>query len=196
MAHVLIKTCPQKESWKSCLSRYNDMKEMKEKFPNAAPYPRYVKKEFHDLVVSTLSTNVKAVFEKSKADTFQVFSREGQIFNSLIDDSNDLFSRVDKEINREPGTLNISFSYENEDQNKLTMRINSVDSKDYISSHPDVMDILQKNKLLSQYSDELASGRIPVPSDVNDLAICSDEGRYNRTLTYRTALSLSTNCYH
>lgn len=160
MAHVLIKTCPQKESWESCLSRYNNMKEMKEKFPNTAPYPRYVKKEFHDLVVSTLSTNVKSVFEKSKADTFQVFSREGQIFNSLIDDSNDLFSRVDKEINREPGTLNISFSYENGDQNKLTMRINSVDSKDYISSHPDVMDILQKNKLLSQYSDELASGRI------------------------------------
>lgn len=29
-----------------------------------------------------------------------------------------------------------------------------------------------------------------VPSDVNDLAICSDEGRYNRTLAYRTALSL------
>lgn len=57
------------------------MKEIKETFPNDAPYPRYVKKEFHDLVVSTLSTNVKAVFEKSKADTFQVFSREGQIFN-------------------------------------------------------------------------------------------------------------------
>lgn len=157
--NILIKTCPQKESWNGCLQRYNLMKEIGKIFKNEE-YPRFVEKSFHDSVVKVLPERVVSVFEKTKSDinSFRVFSREGLIFNSELDRENVLYSRVNNEINREPNTFMLTFSYEDKKQpDKLLMRINGVDGREYLKVHPETLSILLKNKSLLNYSDELQS---------------------------------------
>lgn len=158
--NILIKTCPQKESWENgCLQRYNRMKEFGKIFKNEE-YPRFVEKSFHDSVVKVLPERVVSVYEKTKSDinSFRVFSREGLIFNSELDRGNVLHNRVNNEINREPNTFMLTFSYEDKKQpDKLLMRINGVDGREYLNDHPETLSILLKNKTLLNYSDELQS---------------------------------------
>ncbi|OCL23357.1 hypothetical protein A9G07_06140 [Gilliamella sp. wkB72] len=158
--NILIKTCPQKESWEhGCLQRYNLMKEIVKRF-NIREYPRFVEKSFHDSVVNVLTERVVSVFEQTKSDinSFRVFSREGLIFNSKLDRGCILHNRVNNEINREPNTFILTFSYEDKKQpDKLLMRINGVDGREYLNDYPETLSILLKNKSLSNYSEELQS---------------------------------------
>lgn len=61
MNNILIKTYPQKESWKNgYLQGYNLMKEIGKIFKNEK-YPRFVEKYFHDSVVNVLAKRIKKI---------------------------------------------------------------------------------------------------------------------------------------
>lgn len=75
---VMIQTCSQELSWKSCQERYEKMKEV---MPNEA---RWTDKSHHDLVCENLAKNIKTVIESGKADKTEIFFREESGKNELI----------------------------------------------------------------------------------------------------------------
>ena len=90
---VYIQTCPRELSWQSTIKRYNAM-------IKAGMTPRAVDKNHHDLVCDRLPENADTVYQSGKADEFQVYSRNGLIFDSKT--AKDLPS---KNISRELNTL-------------------------------------------------------------------------------------------
>ena len=90
---VHIQTCPKSLSWHSTIKRYNAM-------IKAGLTPRAVDKAHHDLVCDRLPENADTVYQSGKADEFQVYSRNGLIFDSKT--SQNLPSKV---IHKELHTL-------------------------------------------------------------------------------------------
>ena len=91
---VHIQTCPKSLSWQSTILRYNAM-------IKAGLTPRAVDKAHHDLVCDRLPENADTVYQSGKADEFQVYSRNGLIFDSKT--SQDLPSKViQQELNKIP----------------------------------------------------------------------------------------------
>ena len=90
---VHIQTCPKSLSWQSTIKRYNAM-------IKAGLTPRAVDKAHHDLVCDRLPENADTVYQSGKADEFQVYSRNGLIFDSKT--SQNLPSKV---IHKELHTL-------------------------------------------------------------------------------------------
>lgn len=122
------------------------MKDARSLFKNEE-YPRFVEKSFHDSFVDVLNERVVSVFEKTKSDinSFRIFSGEGLIFNSELDWENVYGNQVSNEINREPNTFLLTFSYVEKTQpNKLLMRINGVDGREYLNDHPETLSIIVK----------------------------------------------------
>ena len=106
-----------------------------------------MEKSFHDSFVDVLNERVVSVFEKTKSDinSFRIFSGEGLIFNSELDWENVYGNQVSNEINREPNTFLLTFSYVEKTQpNKLLMRINGVDGREYLNDHPETLSIIVK----------------------------------------------------
>ena len=71
---VHIQTCPKEISWQSTIKRYNAM-------IKAGLTPRSVDKTHHDLVCDRLPENADTVYQSGKVDEFQVYSRNGLIFD-------------------------------------------------------------------------------------------------------------------
>ena len=71
---VYIQTCPREISWQGTIKRYNAM-------IKAGLTPRAVDKAHHDLVCDRLPENADTVYQSGKADAFQVYSRNGLIFD-------------------------------------------------------------------------------------------------------------------
>ena len=91
---VHIQICPKEISWQSTIKRYNAM-------IKAGLTPRAVDKAHHDLVCDRLPENADTVYQSGKADEFQVYSRNGLIFDSQT--SQDLPSKViQQELNKIP----------------------------------------------------------------------------------------------
>ena len=72
---VHIQICPKEISWQSTIKRYNAM-------IKAGLTPRAVDKAHHDLVCDRLPENADTVYQSGKADEFQVYSRNGLIFDN------------------------------------------------------------------------------------------------------------------
>ena len=88
---VHIQTCPKSLSWQSTIKRYNAM-------IKAGMTPRAVDKNHHDLVCDRLPENADIVYQSGKADEFQVYSRNGLIFDGRT--TKDLPSiAISKELN-------------------------------------------------------------------------------------------------
>ena len=93
---VHIQTCPKEISWQSTIKRYDAM-------IKAGMTPRAVDKAHHDLVCDRLPENADTVYQSGKTDEFQVYSRNGLIFDGNTTDC--LPSNyIQQELNRQPET--------------------------------------------------------------------------------------------
>lgn len=93
---VHVQTCPKSLSWQSTIKRYDAM-------IKAGMTPRAVDKAHHDLVCDRLPENADTVYQSGKADEFQVYSRNGLIFDGNTTDC--LPSNyIQQELNRQPET--------------------------------------------------------------------------------------------
>ena len=91
---VYIQTYPKEISWQGTIKRYNAM-------IKAGLTPRAVDKAHHDLVCNRLPENADIVYQSGKADEFQVYSRNGLIFDSKT--SKELPSKIiQQELDKTP----------------------------------------------------------------------------------------------
>lgn len=92
-AEVVVCTCPKELSWESTIKRAEELEA-------AGLQPRYVPKEHHDLVTTNLAKNTSKIFNSGLVSRLKIYSRDGQLFDSLNETFNNIENVIDKELNK------------------------------------------------------------------------------------------------
>lgn len=92
-AEVVVCTCPKELSWESTIKRAEELE-------SAGLQPRYVPKEHHDLVTTNLAKNTSKIFNSGLVSRLKIYSRDGQLFDSLNETVNNIENVIDQELNK------------------------------------------------------------------------------------------------
>lgn len=125
-------------AWESTIDRYNQ--DLKNGF-----YARKVDRDVFELVAANLAKNTKIVFDSGKASSFEIYSREGKLFDSLNGDGNDIEKIINQKLNASSQKQNIKSDISSLFLNKLS-RYSKLDPVKPIS----VKELYQVEQGLSQ----------------------------------------------
>lgn len=125
-------------AWKSTIDRYENDK-------RNGFYARKVDKKAFDFIANNLAKNAKSVFDSGKANSFEIYSREGKLFDSLNGGGNDIEKIINQKLNASSQKQNIKSDISSLFLNKLS-RYSKLDPVKPIS----VKELYQVEQGLSQ----------------------------------------------